>query len=93
MKALAEQRSVIFYDQLGCGLSDAPEDAHRYLANPHRHLDQVIDKFDIDQSPWLDTLRADCWRFSVDQSGRAPDHPAPSLVLVDPAGRADSAVG
>jgi len=30
MKALADQRPVIFYDQLGCGLSDAPEDDALY---------------------------------------------------------------
>src|SRR6185295_15675903 len=30
MKALADRRTVIFYDQLGCGLSDAPEDEKLY---------------------------------------------------------------
>src|ERR1700674_3798824 len=30
MKALADERPVIFYDQLGCGLSDAPEDDTLY---------------------------------------------------------------
>lgn len=30
MKALAAERPVIFYDQLGCGLSDAPEDESLY---------------------------------------------------------------
>src|SRR5262245_47113538 len=30
MKALADDRPVIFYDQLGCGLSDAPEDDKLY---------------------------------------------------------------
>ncbi len=30
MKALADERPVIFYDQLGCGLSDAPEDETLY---------------------------------------------------------------
>jgi proline iminopeptidase len=30
MQALADERPVIFYDQLGCGRSDAPEDASLY---------------------------------------------------------------
>lgn len=30
LKALADERPVIFYDQLGCGLSDAPEDETHY---------------------------------------------------------------
>ncbi len=30
MKALGNERPVIFYDQLGCGLSDAPEDESLY---------------------------------------------------------------
>lgn len=30
MQALADDRPVIFYDQLGCGRSDAPEDASLY---------------------------------------------------------------
>lgn len=39
MKALADERPVIFYDQLGCGLSDAPEDESLYRIP--RFVDEV----------------------------------------------------
>jgi proline iminopeptidase len=39
MKALADDRPVIFYDQLGCGRSDAPEDEALYRIS--RFVDEV----------------------------------------------------
>ena len=39
MKALADERPVIFYDQLGCGQSDAPEDDALYRLP--RFVDEV----------------------------------------------------
>ena len=39
MRALADERPVIFYDQLGCGLSDAPEDEALYRIP--RFIDEV----------------------------------------------------
>ncbi len=39
MKGLADERPVIFYDQLGCGLSDAPEDDVLYRIP--RFVDEV----------------------------------------------------
>lgn len=40
MKALADDRPVIFYDQLGCGRSDAPEDESLY------HIKRFVDEVD-----------------------------------------------
>jgi len=39
MKALGADRPIIFYDQLGCGRSDAPEDESRYRIT--RFVDEV----------------------------------------------------
>jgi len=39
LKALADERPVVFYDQLGCGRSDAPEDESLYTIQ--RSVDEV----------------------------------------------------
>jgi proline iminopeptidase len=41
LRALAEDRTVIFYDQLGCGLSDAPEDDGPY------HIGRFVEELDV----------------------------------------------
>jgi len=35
LRALANERPVIFYDQLGCGNSDIPQDQTLYTADPY----------------------------------------------------------
>jgi proline iminopeptidase len=39
LKALADERPVIFYDQLGCGLSDSPQDSSIYTVQ--RAVDEL----------------------------------------------------
>jgi proline iminopeptidase len=50
LKALADERPVIFYDQLGGGRSDAPEDESLYtVARSVEELDAVRDALDLDR--------------------------------------------
>ena len=41
LEALADERPVIFYDQLGCGRSDQPDDPSRW------HIDRFVREVDL----------------------------------------------
>lgn len=46
---LAKERAVIFYDQLGCGASDRPEDDDLWTLSRYvKELESVIDYFNLD---------------------------------------------
>jgi len=50
LKALADERPVVFYDQLGCGKSDAPEDDSLYtIARSVEELAAVRKALDLDK--------------------------------------------
>lgn len=50
MKALADDRPVIFYDQLGCGRADAPEDEALYtIQRSVDEIDAVRDALKLDR--------------------------------------------
>jgi proline-specific peptidase len=41
LSALADERPVIFYDQLGCGRSDRPDDASMW------HIEHFVEEIDV----------------------------------------------
>ncbi len=50
LEALADERPVVFYDQLGCGLSDQPEDTSLWRIQRFvREVDEVRDALQLDR--------------------------------------------
>ena len=45
LKALANQRPVIFYDQLGCGRSDRPEDSSLWTVEQPQRVQRTLRSF------------------------------------------------
>jgi proline iminopeptidase len=72
LQALADERPVIFYDQLGCGRADAPEDESVYsIQRSVDEVDAVRAALGLDRVLCLATRGAPCWPWSIFAKGGA----------------------